>query len=451
MSALATILLGRGAAIAGSDRSESETSQRLRILGARVEIGHRRENVGDVDLVVTTDALAPDNPEVLAAQERGIPLIQGSEMLGRLMAEFKHRIGIAGTHGKTSTTSMTSLVLMEAGLDPTIVIGGDVEALGGNSRLGAGDVFLTEACEAFSSFLHLHPSVAVITNIDADHMEHFKTLDNVKQTFARFLSQVDKNGCVIACIDDEFGGVSLVRDGLSPAGVRLLTYGQSAEARLRAIDIDIKSPAASFDVLLDGKPLGRISLAVAGMHNVRNALAATAVGLEHGADFKTIHNALAKHKGAGRRFELLGEVAGIMVVDDYAHHPTEILATITAARSGWRRRLIVVFQPHLYTRTLTHLKEFASALSLADQVIVTDIYAAREEPIPGVSAEAVALMINQSGGAAEYIADKDTVAGRLLPDLRENDMVIVMGAGDIRPTGEALVDLLKAWAEVATR
>jgi UDP-N-acetylmuramate--alanine ligase len=357
------------------------------------------------------------------------------------MSEYKHKIAVAGTHGKTTTTSMTGLVLLEGGLDPTILVGGDVEAINGNARLGDGDVFVTEACEAFSSFLELRPSVAVVTNIDADHLDHYEDLASIEGAFTRFLRQVDEGGCVIACVDDNGArGVLTSKDALT---TRLVTYGSREDADLRAVDVDVDSPKASFSVMRDGKALGRIALNAPGMHNVLNALAAAAVGLEQGVSFDAIRNALMKYAGAGRRFEILGEAAGVMVVDDYAHHPAEIAATLQAAKRGWRRRVVAVFQPHLYSRTKFFLKDFAKSLSLADRVIVTDIYAAREKPIPGVSARQIIEAMDDAGRArAEYTPDKADVADRLLPDLKPDDMVIVMGAGDIRAVGEEIVSKL---------
>lgn len=435
MSAIAAVMRGRGAEISGSDQKESEVTSRLRMMGIRVEIGHRAENVGSPDLVVISAAVPPDNPEVIAANEAGIPVIQRAEMLGRLMSSYKHRVAIAGTHGKTTTTSMAALVALGAKVDPTILIGGDIKAIGGNARLGDGDVFITEACEAFSSFLDLYPSIAVVTNIDADHLDHHGDLENIKRIFVEFLGHVDKEGCVIACGDDEN-----VREILREIDRRVVLYGTSEDAEVRAIEIDVTSPSAAFTLVHGGETLGRVSLATPGVQNVMNALAAAAVGIELGADFAVIREALAKHRGAGRRFEVLGEAGGIMVVDDYAHHPTEVAATLSAAKQGWNRRIVAIFQPHLYSRTSFFLNDFAESLSLADRLVVTDIYAAREKPVEGVSAEQIVKAMNGSASErAEYIGDKSTVAEKLLPELRSGDMVIVMGAGDIRGVGEDIL------------
>jgi UDP-N-acetylmuramate--alanine ligase len=435
MSAIAAVMRGRGAEISGSDQKESDTTRRLRTIGIRVEIGHRAENVGSPDLVVISAAIPSDNPEVIAANAAGIPVIQRAEMLGRLMSSYKHRVAIAGTHGKTTTTSMAALVALGAKIDPTILIGGDIKAIGGNARLGDGDVFITEACEAFSSFLYLHPSIAVVTNIDADHLDHHGNLENIKKVFVEFLGQVDKGGCVIACGDDEN-----VREILPEIDRRVVLYGTSEDAEVRAVEIDVTSPSASFTLVYKDKALGRVSLATPGIQNVMNALGAAAVGTELGADFAVIRDALAKHRGAGRRFEVLGEAGGIMVVDDYAHHPTEVAATLSAAKQGWNRRIVAIFQPHLYSRTSFFLDDFAESLSLADRLVVTDIYAAREKPIEGVSAEQIIKAMNGSAAErAEYIGDKSSVAEKLLPELRSGDMVIVMGAGDIRGVGEDIL------------
>ncbi|MDO8683902.1 MAG: UDP-N-acetylmuramate--L-alanine ligase [Armatimonadota bacterium] len=433
MSGIAAVMHGRGAQISGSDLKESDVTRRLREAGMTVEIGHKAENVGDVDLVVVSAAVPDDNPEVVAAKEKGIPVVSRAEMLGRLMAEYKHRIAISGTHGKTTTTSMASLMLLEAGLDPTILIGGDMEAIAGNAKLGAGDIFLTEACEAFSSFLHLHPSIAVVTNIDADHLDHHGSLENIKGVFRQFLSQVDDDGCIIACGDDEN-----LQEIIPALNRRVVQYGIGSDNEIRAVDVDIDSATASFEVERKGERLGRVSLGTPGLQNVLNALAVIGVGIELGARFGVIQSALAKYKGVGRRFEILGEASGVMVVDDYAHHPTEIAATLDAAKHGWKRRIVAVFQPHLYSRTRFFLKDFARSLSLADHVIITDIYAAREKPIPGVCASQIVEAMATEGKTAEYIADKREIPDRLLPELQPDDMVIVMGAGDIRIVGEEI-------------
>lgn len=438
MSGLAAVMRGRGATVSGSDQKESDNTRRLQIMGIPVAIDHKAENVGDVDLVVATAAVASDNPEVVAAQQRGIPVISRAEMLGRLMSEYRHRVAIAGTHGKTTTTAMTSLVALAAGIDPTILVGGDIKAIGGNARLGNGEVFITEACEAFSSFLHLHPSIAVVTNVDADHLDHHGGIENIKQSFIQFLNQVDDDGSIIACGDD-----SNVREILPLVNRRVVLYGLGRDCDVKAVDVNVDSPTASFTLVREERSLGRIHLSTPGAQNVLNALAAAAVGLELGAGFSAIRDALAKHRGAGRRFEILGEANGVIVVDDYAHHPAEIAATLTAAKRGWGRRLIAVFQPHLYSRTRFFLNDFAESLKLADRQIVTDIYAAREQPIPGVSAEQIVDAINRNESAhSQYIADKSKIADSILPDLQKGDMVIIMGAGDIRGVGEEILSRL---------
>ncbi|MDO8587968.1 MAG: UDP-N-acetylmuramate--L-alanine ligase [Armatimonadota bacterium] len=442
MSALAAVMRGRGAEVSGSDQKESDSTRRLRTMGIRVEIGHVAGNIGDPELVVISAAIPPDNPEIAAAKERGIPVIQRAEMLGRLMDSYGSRIAIAGTHGKTTTTSMVSLIALGAGLDPTILIGGDVKAIGGNARLGEGDLFITEACEAYSSFLYLHPSIAVVTNVDADHLEHHGTLENIKQVFVQFLSQVDEDGCVIACADDEN-----VRSILPFVTRRIVLYGVASDAEVRADEVDVDSPAASYSLVRNGKAMGRVQLATPGLQNVLNSLAAAAVGLELGTEFPAIREALGKHRGAGRRFEILGEARGVLVVDDYAHHPAEIAATLTAARRGFGRRIVAIFQPHLYSRTKFFLRDFAESLKLADRQIVTDIYAARERPIAGVSAEQIVNAMNRNGNkVGEYIPDKANIAEIVLPELRSGDMVIVMGAGDIRGVGEEILSRLSGTA-----
>ncbi|MBI2842812.1 MAG: UDP-N-acetylmuramate--L-alanine ligase [Armatimonadetes bacterium] len=444
MSAIARVMRARGAEISGSDSKRSATTERFASEGVRVAIGHDPANVEGASLVVYTAALSDDNPELLAASRLRIPAVGRAEMLGRLMAQYKHRVAVTGTHGKTTTTSMISLVLTEAGLDPTVLIGGDLAAIGGNARVGGGPMFVTEACEAFGSFLHLRPSIAVITNIDADHLDHYGTLDNILESFERFIDLVDKDGCVIACEDDEN-----VRKVLRGAARRVEGYSLDGQGGVRAEDVAVDSPHAAYDLVHNGRRLGRVTLGVPGLQNVANSLAAASVGFELGASFEAIKSALAKFTGTGRRFEILGNCGDILVVDDYAHHPREIRATLAAARSAWNRRIIAVFQPHLYSRTEIFAKEFAESLSSADLVVVTDIYAAREKPIDGVTSK---LILDEMRGVdAHHIPDKPAILDFLLSRVRPGDMVLTLGAGDIRTVGEDLVDALSGKRPEATQ
>jgi UDP-N-acetylmuramate--alanine ligase len=388
-------------------------------------------------MVVFSAAVPADNPELVAAREQGIPIISRAEMLGRLMAPYQHRVAVTGTHGKTTTTSMVSMVLAEAGLDPTVLVGGDLDVLGGNARVGSETLFVAEACEAFDSFLSLRPSIAVITNIDADHLDFHGTMEKIIDSFEQFVRQVDEGGCVVACMDDEN-----TRRVLEGSDRRVIGYAVNGEAAdLRAVDIFVNGPQASYELVRHGEKLGRVTLGVPGIQNIADSLAAAAVGFEMGASFDQIRHGLARFKGTARRFEMLGIIGDIMVVDDYAHHPREIKVTLAAARAGWSdRRIVAVFQPHLYSRTQFFAQEFADALAAADLVIMTEIYAAREKPIEGVTAEWVAELIH--GTKVQYIFEKSDVVKFLLPELRPGDMVITLGAGDIRTVGEDLVAAL---------
>lgn len=448
MSAIARVMRERGAEVTGSDQKRTTTTERLESQGIKVAIGHEAGNVNGASLVVYSAAVPQDNPELVRAREKGIETVDRAQMLGRLMSRYTNRVAITGTHGKTTTTSMASLVLMEAGLDPTVLIGGDLEALGGNTRVGGESLLITEACEAFDSFLNLYPSIAAITNIDADHLDFHGTLEKIKESFARFVTQVDSDGCIIACMDDEN-----VRNVLKGTDRRVVGYSTEGEAGIMAVDISVDSPQASYDLVRNGEKLGRVTLGVTGMQNVANSLAAVAIGFECGASLDSIRAGLAKFRGTGRRFEVLGTFGDVMVVDDYAHHPREIHATLTAARAGWNRRIVAVFQPHLYSRTKFFAKEFAESLELADVVIVTDVYAAREKPMEGVTGKMIYDLIRKEN--VHYIPKKSEITQFLLPMVRPGDMVITLGAGDIRTIGEEMVAALAgtkpSTVEVATK
>ncbi|MDH7480681.1 MAG: UDP-N-acetylmuramate--L-alanine ligase [Armatimonadota bacterium] len=437
MSGLATVMAGMGYHISGSDLKIGHVKERLSALGIELAEGHHAQNVGDAELVVASAAIPADNPEIIAAREKGIPVLTRAQMLGRLMAGT-FGIAVSGTHGKTTTTSMLALVLERGGLDPTILIGGDLETLKGNARLGKSRYFLTEACEAYDSFLELHPAVAVITNIEAEHLDHYKSLDGVMAAFSRFLSQVQPGGFAVLCTD-----CPNTRSLISQVKTRVVTYGLDFPADYTATDIS-DSPQPSFKILSKGNELGLVTLRIPGRHNVANAVAAAAVASELRIGFDVISKALGEFKGAERRFEILGTAAGIMVVDDYAHHPTEIRATLAAART-LGRRIIAVFQPHLYSRTQQFAREFAEALSEADRVVVTEIYPAREKPIPGVTAAEITNLIRAKdpNKPAKFIADKELIAENLMAELQPSDLVLFMGAGDIRTAGEMLLSLLR--------
>lgn len=361
-------------------------------------------------------------------------------MLGRLIEPYKHRVAVSGTHGKTTTTSMISSILDRARLDATVLIGADVQSMGGNARLGAGSIVVAEACEAFESFLHLWPSIAVITNIDADHMEYYGTIERIESSFRQFVGQIDEDGCVVACWDDE--RVRRVVDGCNR---RIISYGLTGAPHVFADSVDVSTPHPTYTLVVDGAALGQVRVGVPGEQNVAASLAAAAVALELGADFEHISSALADFRGASRRFDVLYDRGGVMVVDDYAHHPAELRATLKGVRNAYpQRRIIAVFQPHLFSRTRIFLNEFADALCAADEVIVTSIYASREKPIDGVSGEQIVMKMKSSGfDNVRYEPDKGKLPAQLEQEITDGDLVLVMGAGDIRTVGESLAALLQ--------
>ncbi|MCE5198359.1 MAG: UDP-N-acetylmuramate--L-alanine ligase [Armatimonadota bacterium] len=439
MSAIAHILHGRGESVSGSDRQENDATRRLRAAGVKVSIGHSAANVNGADVVVYSAAIKPDNPERVEAVRKGIPTLERPAMLGRLMEPYQHRVAVSGTHGKTTTTSMIDMILEQAGIDASVLIGGDLKSLGGNARLGNGSVFVTEACEAFSSFLHLYPSITVITNIDADHLDHYGTIEAIENTFRKFVSQLDADGCVIACGDDP-----RVRKVLDGCGRRVIWFGLDGNSDLRAVDVDITKPEPTYTLVRNGEALGEVTLGVPGIQNVTDSLAAAGVAFELGADFEAVCKGLEEFHGAGRRFEVLYDAGGPMVVDDYAHHPAEIKATLSGTRAAYGdRHIIAVFQPHLYSRTRAFRNEFAEALSIADEVVVSSIYAARELPIEGVTAESIVDKMRENGfQSVQYAPDKDVIPEQLAREVKSSDLVIILGAGDIRIVGERLAAIL---------
>jgi UDP-N-acetylmuramate--alanine ligase len=431
MSGIAEVLLNLGYTIAGSDLEEGAAVQRLRRLGATIARGHAAANLGDTDVVVVSSAVKPDNPEIVEARRRQIPVIPRAEMLAELM-RIKYGIAIAGSHGKTTTTSMVAQVLSGAGLDPTIIVGGRLGVLGSSAKLGRGDLLVAEADESDGSFLRLTPTIAVVTNIDAEHLDHYGTIARLQDAFVDFLNRVPFYGVGIVCLDEV-----RIREILPRLSRRVVTYGFSGQADLSATRVDLREFHAAFDVQVQGKSLGRVALNVPGRHNVANALAAIAVGLDLEVPFATLAAELGRFRGADRRFQLKGEAGGIMVIDDYGHHPVEILATLAAAKKGWTRRTVVVFQPHRFTRVQALLNEFARAFDDADVLAVTDIYAAGETPIPGVTAEAVARAIEDHGHKdVSLVKDLKDVPAWIRQRAREGDMVITLGAGSVHRAGD---------------
>lgn len=440
MSGIARVLARQGVRVTGSDLRESPTLEALRHeSGIQAVAGHAPSNIDGATLVVASAAVKKDNPEIMAAREQGTPIISRAEMLGRLMTRYPRSIAITGTHGKTTTTGMTALVLEAGALDPTVLIGGDLPAWGGNARLGASDVFLTEACEAYDSFLDLDPQIAVVTNIEADHLDYYGTLDNVLRSFRKFLSQV--TGTAILCGYDR-NVRALTAELREEARLQIVTFGLYEDVTLRATDVDLTGQSPSYSVSWKGRSLGRVQLRVPGIHNVANSLAAVAVGLTLDIPFADIVAGLGAFTGTGRRFEKLGEAGGVLVVDDYAHHPTEIRATLAAAHGAFPdRRIFAVFQPHLPSRTRDLGEQFAESFGDADQAILTDIYLAREQPLEGVTGAGLAALTADRRGAQHvtYIADKAQIPARLAETVRPGDLVLTLGAGDIRAAGEGLL------------
>jgi UDP-N-acetylmuramate--alanine ligase len=439
MSGLAEILLlSTPLEISGCDLARSENTERLLKLGGKIATGHDASHVREADLLVVSSAVDEANPEVAAARERGIPVIRRAEMLAEIM-RLKQGIAIAGTHGKTTTTSLTGMVLTEAGFDPTIVVGGRVRILGTNARLGKGDYLVAEADEFDRSFLKLVPVVAVITNIEADHLDTYRDVDDIRDAFAIFGNRVPFYGAVVACADDP--GVASILPRIKR---RVVTYGESAGALISAREIRLDASGASFEVWeRETRSLGSVRLSLPGRHNVLNALAAIAVGRELSVPFATIARALAEFTGVVRRFETKGERGGVLVVDDYAHHPTEVSATLASARQVYPgRRLVALFQPHLFSRTRDFAKDFGKALKACDLAIVMDVYPSREKPMPGITGRLVADAAREAGCAeVVYIPEKTRVTAELGRLARPGDVVLTMGAGDVVQFGEEFLSL----------
>ena len=396
------------------------------------------EHITTASVVVISSAVHETNPEVVAARERLIPVIPRAEMLAELM-RMKYGIAIAGTHGKTTTTSMVSTVLGHAGIDPTIVIGGRLDSIGSNAKLGQGKFLVAEADESDGSFLKLSPTIAVVTNIDADHLDFYSGIEQIKDTFVEFINKIPFYGLAVLCLDSDN-----VADIIPRVKKRFITYGLSRQADFRASEVRLVGNSTSFVAHYKGEWLGEVSFKMPGAHNVLNALAGIAVAMELDVPFAVIQDGFREFGGVGRRFQIKGEVNDIMVVDDYGHHPTEIKATLAAAKGGWDRRLVVVFQPHRYTRTSELFDDFVKSFYDADLLILTDIYSAGEPPIPGVTAEALWQSVRQHGQKeASYIADRETIAAELLHMIRPGDIVLTLGAGNVWQVGEALLKALR--------
>lgn len=438
MSGIAEILLSQGFEISGSDRALSDITKRLSELGMTIYEGHSPENLRDADVLVYSSAVNRDNPEVIAAEERKIPIIKRSEMLAECM-RMKYGIGIAGTHGKTTTTSMVGLTLTEGKIDPTIIVGGKLTGLGGtNARLGQGDFIVVEADEFDRTFLKLTPTIAALTTLEKEHLDTYKDLEDIKQAFIEFANKVPFYGFVILCLDEP-----ALQDIIPSINKKIITYGLTTQADLRATDITHNEFSSSFTVRYRGVELGRITLKIPGVHNVKNSLVAVCIAYELGISFEVIKHALESFSGVYRRFEIKYNNE-ILVVDDYAHHPTETSATLAGIRSGWDRRLVAIFQPHLYSRTKDFYQEFGRSFLNSDIFICTDVYPAREEPIEGISGRLIADTAKKFGHKnVFYVEDKNELPVFLKSVIRENDIVVTMGAGDIWKFGEQFIDLIK--------
>ena len=436
MSGLAEVLLQEGFTISGSDSQRSELTRHLEEKGATVFYGQTADNIKPgIDVVVYTAAIHPDNAEFAAARSAGIPMLTRAELLGEIMRNYKTAIAVAGTHGKTTTTSMISMILLEAQADPTISVGGILPEIGGNIRVGRSDLFLTEACEYTNSFLSFFPTVDVILNIEEDHLDFFKDLADIRHSFHRFAELLPAHGLLV--MNGEIKNIDEITNGVD---ADLVTYKVSGEADYTASDITYdRQGCASFTLVHKGTPVGPVELHVPGIHNVSNALAALATTMELGFDFKTASEGLAMFHGTDRRFQYKGEVNGVTIIDDYAHHPQEIAATLAAAKNYPHKKLWCVFQPHTYTRTKAFLDDFADVLSMADVVVLADIYAAREKNTYGISSRDIEAKLKEKGTECHYFPSFTEIEKYLLENCINGDLLITMGAGDIVNVGEYLL------------
>ncbi|HTS69667.1 MAG TPA: UDP-N-acetylmuramate--L-alanine ligase [Terriglobia bacterium] len=436
MSGIAEVLLNLGFEVSGSDQKATPVTQRLADMGARVFEGHAAEHVSQAQVVVVSSAVRPDNPEIQEAYWRQIPVIPRAEMLAELM-RMKFSVAVAGAHGKTSVTSMIAVMTAEAKLDPTAVIGGRLDVFGSSARLGKSDLMVVEADESDRSFLLLLPAIAVVTNIDREHLDHYRDLDEIASAFVSFMNKVPFYGAVVVCFDPPWR--AMMQNLIPTLRRRVVTYGIEPGADIQGHLRELTPAASVFDAVVKGEPLGTFSIHVPGRHNVQNALAAVAVGLELGLTAERIRQGLEKFRGADRRFQIKGEINGITIVDDYGHHPTEIRATLDAARLRAAKRVIAIFQPHRYTRTNFLLDELAGSLAGCDRVYVLDIYAASEAPIPGVNAERLVARMHELGVKnAQYAPSEEQIVKELAHDAQPGDLIITIGAGSVWKIGEAL-------------
>ncbi len=438
MSGIAEFLFNQGLEISGSDMKKTDLTTHLESLGIKVTEGHNPELIRDADVVVKSSAVKDDNPEIVAARAMKIPVIRRAEMLAEI-TRMSFSIGISGTHGKTTTTSMAGMVLEAAGLNPTIIVGGKVKNFGSNNVMGSGKYIVVEADEYDHSFLSLTPCIAGITNVDEDHLDCYRNLDDIKGAFIEYANKVPFFGSVIACLDDP--GVQAI---LPHINKKIVTYGLSRQADVQALNIEMKNFTASYDLAYKGYKLGRISMHVTGKHNIQNSLLAATIGLELDLPFKSIQDGMAAFSGVYRRFELKGEEQGITVYDDYAHHPTEIIATLEGFKDSVDRRIVALFQPHLYSRTRDLYEKFGKAFFSCDCLILAPIYPARELPIPGVSSQLIADVAIQSGHHQVHtISDNSRIVQETIALLKPEDILITIGAGNIWQYGEEILKELK--------
>ena len=427
MSGIAELLINLGFEVTGSDMKTTNITENLQKHGAVIHEGHKPENVNDSDVLVYSSAVQVDNPELQRAKDKQIPIIRRAEMLSELLKLKQTSIAVGGTHGKTTTTSMMGAVLTEALLDPTLVVGGVVKSLDVNALLGQGDVIVAEADEFDKSFLQLTPTYAIITNIDTDHMDCYDSEEDLLNAFAQYANATPFYGAVVACVDEP-----LIKRILPDISRPVITYGFSGDAEFQAERRLYREVRSTFVVKHQGKKLGEVEMMVPGAHNIKNALAVIALGTEMNIDFNTISNGLKQFSGVKRRFEIKGIFDDVMVVDDYAHHPTEVSATLRAIKNGWDRRLVAVFQPHLYSRTQDLYEDFARSFLISDVLLVTDVYPAREEPIAGVTGELITNMAKSMGHENVYwVEDKKRLVAAMKALVEPGDLVITMGAGDI--------------------
>jgi UDP-N-acetylmuramate--alanine ligase len=437
MSGIAKVLYEMGYKVSGSDMKEGPNTIRLKDLGVKIHIGHASALVREADLLIYSSAVTADNIELLEAKAKGITILKRAEMLAWIMNQSKTRIAVAGTHGKTTTSAMVAKVLDFGSFSPTFFIGCDMDYIEGNARLGNGKFAVAEADESDSSFLFLSPTVGVITNIEDDHMERFGSMNSLIKTFEKFAKLVSKEGFIL--VD---GTNANNQKLIKRVDARFITYGLSGKVEYTAENMKFKKLSSRYSLIHNGQKMGEVHLSVPGWQNVLNSLAVFAIGFEFDLDFNTIAGALRTFQGARRRFQTIGEVKNVLVVDDYAHHPTEIMATLSAARSGWpNRRIICVFQPHRYTRTMLLRDKFVTSFGDADKIVITDIYAASEKPIPGISGKIIEEGI--SGKEVNYLPRKEKIVEYLMREVKEGDIIITLGAGDIYTVGREILARLR--------